>query len=147
MTKRFYELFEDSYDSIGITTASTRLTGSTVAAFHQRTRNDVRGIGQPIFNNAAVFGSAGRLSGIEFFAGGTIASNRTLAHETAHRWSSGIDWARLLGITLAGHQPTAHEPLMSGGETRMGAVLEGTRRVENFAYALDAITVFAPSPV
>jgi len=27
VTKRFYELFEDSYDSIGITTASTRLTG------------------------------------------------------------------------------------------------------------------------
>jgi hypothetical protein len=133
VTKRFYELFEDSYDSIGITTASTRLTGSTSAAFHQRIKNEVRGIGQPIFNNSAAYGSAGRLSGIEFYAGGTIASNRTLAHETAHRWSSGIDWARLLGITLAGHQPTAHEPLMSGGETRMGAVLEGTRRAENSA--------------
>ena len=131
VTRRFYEQFQDSYDSIAITTASLRLTSSTAAAFHRRVRNDVTGIGQPIFDNSAAYGSTGRLSGIEFYEGGYISANRSVAHETAHRWSSGIDWARLLGITPAGHQPTAHEPLMSGGETRMGAVLEGTRRVES----------------
>lgn len=133
VTKRFYELFEDSYDSIGITTASTRPNGSSSAAFHRPVSNDIRGIGQPLFSSAAAYGSAGRLSGIEFYPGPSIATNRTLAHETAHRWSGAIDWARLLGITLGGHQPTAHEPLMSGGETRMGAVLDGTRRVERRA--------------
>jgi len=131
ITKRFYALFQDSYDSVGITTESTRLTTPSYQAFHQRVRNDVKGIGLPLFDNSANYGSAGRLSGIEFFTGATMTTNRTLAHETAHRWSSFIDWGKLLGITLAGHQPTAHDPLMTGGETRIGAVLQATRRVAN----------------
>jgi len=131
ITKRFYELFQDSYDSIGITTGSVRLASQSGVAFHQRVRNDIRGIGQPLFDNSAAYGSAGRLSGIEFFSQTFMASNRSLAHETAHRWAAFIDWSRLLGIVGAGHQPGSHDPLMSGGETRMGAVLEGTRRVEN----------------
>jgi hypothetical protein len=131
VTRRFYELFQDSYDSIGITTESVRLTTPSYNAFHLRVRNDVKGIGQSIFDGSARYGSAGRLSGIEFFTAASMTTNRALAHETAHRWSSFIDWSKLLGITAAGHQPTAHEPLMTGGETRIGAVLEGNRRVVN----------------
>jgi len=131
VTRRFYQLFPDSYDSIGITDASTRLTTPTYAAFHWPVKNDIKGIGQPLFDMSASYGSAGRLSGIEYFAGATMTSSRSVAHETAHRWAAFIDWGKLLGITPAGHQPTAHDPLMTGGETRMGAVLDGTRRVAN----------------
>ena len=129
LTKRFYDFFDDAYDSIGITTASTRLPSPTGAGFYFRVRNDVKGIGQVLFNNSVFYGSSGRLSGVEFYTGATMTSNRALAHETTHRWASYIDWAKLAGITLAGIYPTAHDPLMTGGETRMGAVLEGTRRV------------------
>ena len=133
ITRRFYQVFQDSYDSIGITTASPRLTTATSAAFHWRVKNDIKGIGQSLFDGSASYGSAGRLSGIEYFAGATMTSSRSVAHETAHRWAAFIDWGKLLGIALAGHQPSAHDPLMTGGETRMGAVLDGTRRVANAA--------------
>jgi hypothetical protein len=131
LTKRFYELFEDSYDSIGITTASARVTTPTMDAFHQNIKNDIRGIGQSLFDQSTRYGSVGRLSGVEFYTGAMMTSNRPVAHETAHRWAAYIDWAKVAGLGLAGHQPTAHDPLMTGGETRMGAVLSGTRRVEN----------------
>lgn len=129
VTKKFYQYFQDTYDSIGMTAGATRVA-QAANAFHQRVRNDIRGIGLPLFDDSARYGSSGRLSGIEFFNGLSMTSNRSLPHETAHRWGAFIDWARLLGISLAGHQPGAHDPLMSGGETRLGAVLEGTRRVQ-----------------
>ena len=100
--------FDKITKRFGITTASGRVTTPMLNAFHQRVRNDVKGIGLPIFDNSILYGS-----------------------ETAHRWGAFIDWAKLTGITMAGHQPTSHDPLMTGGETRLGAVLEGTRRVEN----------------
>jgi hypothetical protein len=131
VTKRFYDYFQDTYDSIGITTASVRVATPTFDAFHQRIRNDIRGIGQSLFDDSARYASAGRLSGVEFYTGAMMTSNRVVAHETAHRWAAFIDWAKLLGLTLAGHQPAAHDPLMTGGETRMGAVLSGSRRVES----------------
>ena len=77
VTRRFYQLFPDSYDSIGITDASTRLTTPTYAAFHWPVKNDIKGIGQPLFDMSASYGSAGRLSGIEYFAGATMTSSRS----------------------------------------------------------------------
>jgi hypothetical protein len=127
VTKKFYQYFEDSYDTIAVSTQDVNLSGSN--AFHVNVKNEVRGIGQEIFNGAADFGSAGRLSSVEMFYGASIATNRTSTHEMAHQWGAFIDWTRLNGLVRAGHQPSAHDPLMSGGETYIGSILDGDRRV------------------
>ena len=127
VTKKFYQYFQDSYDTIAIAMQDVNLSGSS--AFHVNVKNEVSGIGQEIFNAAADFGSAGRLSSVEMFYGANIAVNRTGTHEVAHQWGAFIDWTRLNGLVRAGHQPGAHDPLMSGGESYIGSILDGARRV------------------
>ena len=127
VTRKLYEHFEDSYDTITLTPQDVHLSGTS--AFHINVKNEVRGIGESIFNDTARFGSGGRLQSVEMFYGSTLATNRTSAHEVAHQWGSYIDWTRLKGLTRAGHQAEAHDPLWAEGETLLGSVLDGTRRV------------------
>jgi hypothetical protein len=127
VTKKFYQYFQDTYDTIAITAQDVNLSGSS--AFHVNVKNEVSGIGQEVFNSAADYGSTGRLSSVEMFYGANIATNRTGTHEIAHQWGAFIDWTRLNGLVRAGHQPAAHDPLMSGGETYIGSILDGDRRV------------------
>ena len=127
VTRKFYEHFEDSYDTIAVTTQDNQLSGT--GAFHLNVRNDVQGIGEDVFNRSSQYGSA-RLRSIEFFYGTNITSNRSTAHEIAHQWGSYFDWPRIAReVTLGGHQPTSHDPLLAEGETIIGAILDGTRRV------------------
>ncbi len=127
VTKKFYQYFQDTYDTIAITTQDLNLSG--FSAFHVNVKNEVSGIGQEIFNSAPDYGSAGRLSSVEMFYGSNIATNKTGTHEVAHQWGAFIDWTRLNGLVRTGHQPAAHDPLMSGGETYIGSVLDGDVRV------------------
>ena len=127
VTKKFYQYFEDSYDTIAITMQDVNLSGSS--AFHVNVKNDVRGIGEELFNETDSYGSAGRLSSVEMFYGANVAVNRTATHEVAHQWGAYVDWTKLIGLARVGHQPAAHDPLMSGGETYIGSVLDGDRRV------------------
>ena len=127
VTRRFYELFEDSYDTIAMTTQDIQLSRSY--AFHRNIKNEVSGIGEQLFNNSADYGSGGRLSSVEIFYGPHATSPSVSPHEAAHQWAAYIDWTRLNGLVRAGHQPSLHDPLMSGGETYLGAVLDGRRRV------------------
>lgn len=128
VTRRFYELFEDSYDVIAVVPFEAMLEVG-VAAYHQRVRNDVAGLGLPAFDRAADYGSRGRLLGVELFNQTAFATNDVSNHELGHTWGHNFDWARIAGISRAGHSPGAHAPLMSGGESLVGAVLEPTRRV------------------
>jgi hypothetical protein len=127
ITRRFYEHFEDSYDTITLTPQDVHVSG--MSAFHVNVKNEVRGIGENIFNDSGRFGSGGRLQSVEMFYGTNLATNRISAHELAHQWGSYIDWTRLKGLPRAGHQPETHDPLWAEGETLLGSVLEGTRRV------------------
>ena len=128
VTRKFYEHFDDSYDTIAITMEDVQLS-RTSGAFHLNVRNEVQGIGEDVFNRSALYGSS-RLRSIEFFYGGDATSNRATAHELAHQWGSYFDWTRIArDVTLGGHQPTSHDPLFSEGETIIGAILDGTRRV------------------
>ena len=127
VTRKFYEHFEDSYDTIAVTTQDVHL--SSTGAFHMNVRNEVRGIGEDVFDRSAQFGSS-RLRSLEFFYGSNITSNEMTAHEIAHQWGSYFDWARIArDFTPGGHQPASHDPLFTEGETIVGAVLDGTRRV------------------
>lgn len=143
IARKFYEHFEDSYDILAVVPADLHLD-STASAYHQRVKNDVDGLGLARFDRAADYGSAGRLRGVEVFYGTTFGLNDTSSHELAHTWGHNFDWTRIAGITRAGHQPVSHTPLMTGGESLVGGVLDVSRRVTVRA---DDSAVIERSPV
>lgn len=128
LTQKFYEHFEGSYDTIAVTMQDMHVSGAS--AFHFNVKNEVRGIGENVFDQAASYGSP-RLRSIEFYYGNSITANRTTAHELAHQWGSYFDWDRIAKtVTRAGHQPQSHDPLFAEGETLIGSILDATRRVK-----------------
>jgi hypothetical protein len=125
VTRKFYEYFEDSYDAIAVVPADMEL--ASYNAYHQNVQNDVRGIGVSLFDNSPQYGSAShKLHAIEVFTQGNFGTNRSSAHEAAHQWGSYFNWTALTGVPVI---DTVHDPLFAGNETRLGAILEGTRRV------------------
>ena len=127
VSRLFYEHFEDSYDVLAIVPHDDQLSAA-YSAFHSTVKNEVSGIGQPLVDDSALFGSAGRLKAFEVYVSASVADNATSSHETAHQWASYIDWATLTGVVRAGTQAAAHAPLWATGETLMDGLLEATRR-------------------
>lgn len=123
----FYEHFEDSYDVLSIVPHDDHLASYT--AFHTVIKNEVSGIGQPIVDDSAAFGSSGRLKSYEVYLDGSVNDNVTSSHETAHQWGHYFDWAALTGLVRAGSQATSHSPLWATDETFMAGLLEPTRRL------------------
>lgn len=128
VARRFYADFEDSYDTLAVVPQDAFLV--SYSAFHRNVKNEVNGIGERIFDRSADYGSGGRLRSVEVYTQTSYASNSTSAHEIGHQWGSYIDWTRLTGLSRAGHQPEAHDPLWAADETLLGSVLAGTRRVK-----------------
>lgn len=127
VTRRFYEFFEDGYDVVAVVPADAHV--DEFAAYHLRVRNDIRGLNLPQFDRAADYGSSGRLRGVEAFHNTAFMQPSTSSHELSHIWGHAFDWTRIAGIARAGHQPTGHGPLITGGESLVGGVLTATRRV------------------
>lgn len=128
VTRKFYQYFEDTYDVIAVVPYEMQLASYT--AFHRTVQSDVGGIGKELFDDSVRYGSLShRLHAVELFTQAYYGTNRTSAHEAAHQWGSFIDWTRLTGLERGGWQPAAHDPLWAGSETRIGGVLEATRRV------------------
>jgi len=129
VSQRFYQDFEDSYDTLAIVPEANY--NAPYSAFHRNVRNEVRGIGLTLMDNSSSYGSANRrLQGVELYVGADFTRASSTSHELAHQWGSYLDWARLASIRRAGHQPEAHDPLWSVGETLIGSVLGASRRVE-----------------
>jgi hypothetical protein len=127
VTSKFYQHFADSYDSIAIVPDQHIVN---YGASHRNVQNAVRGIGISVFDNSLAYGSQShRLRSVELFGAYFVAEHDSSTHEISHQWGSYIDWTRLTGLTRAGHQPTAHDPLWASGETFLGAVLSPYRRV------------------
>ena len=127
VTSKFYQSFADSYDGIAIVPDQHIVN---YGAFHRNVQNTVRGIGLSVFDNSLAYGSQShRLRSVELFAAYFLAEHDSSTHEISHQWGSYIDWSRLTGLSRAGHQPTAHDPLWATGETFLGAVLLPYRRV------------------
>ncbi len=133
----------DDFDLRAVASASTRIstTPTTCSLSCRKTvrstasaaticasATSVEGVGLTTFNRAAEFGSAGRLLGVEVFHQTGFVQNDISNHELAHTWGHAFDWTRIAGITRAGHAPAAHGPLMTGGESLVGAVLGPSRR-------------------
>jgi hypothetical protein len=131
VTRKFYEHFQDSYDTLAVSMQDVQVSNSS--AFHLNVRNEVRGIGEEIFDRSAQYGSS-RLRSVEFYYGSYSTANRTTAHEIAHQWGSYFDWDRIArGIARGGHQPGSHDPLLAEGPTLIGSILDGTRQVRRTA--------------
>jgi hypothetical protein len=129
LARRFYEHFADQYDGLAVVPQADAFAEYT--AFHRNVQNAVGGTGLPKFDNSALYGSAGRLQGVEVFLQASVAAHDVSNHEISHQWGHELDWTRITGVTRAGWEPSAHAPLMAGPESLIGAVLGGTRRVKS----------------
>ena len=83
-TRRFYELYNDEYDFLSV----LRLPSVTHNRTHAAVCNDVSGIGVPLFDRSAEYGSAGRLRGLTIFPSASFydGAERGYQHELGHQW-------------------------------------------------------------
>ena len=101
-TKRFYAHFKDEFDFLFV--AKNLVYGVDlqviVAAYYRSVKNDVQGIGLPLFDNAGRWGSSGKLQGVinlRYVGAASpglhewtpIGSGPGL-HEVMHRWANFI---------------------------------------------------------
>jgi hypothetical protein len=141
-TKTFYQFFDDAYEVIALQPQA--VTMGDFGAFHQNVLNDVTGLNLGTFNQTSVYGSSNVLRGVEAYTYSNSARYEDTNHEMAHQWASNFDWTRIANITRAGHEPSSHSPLWTGGETLIGAVLLGDRRVRTRTDGYDIERTPAP---
>jgi hypothetical protein len=100
----FYSEFGDDYDQLVFWT-DTRVTDSDTFAFESTVKNQIRGIGQGSTDQAADYGSAGRLASVVLVdtlakypadpnqrVNGENTSMSLVAHETGHRWGATLQF-------------------------------------------------------
>jgi hypothetical protein len=116
ITKRFYQLAGDDYDFLNIINGSSRFQDR----FHGVIKNEVRGIGENVFNLAVEYGSSGKLSGISNFPTSSFfdGADTGYQHELGHQW-----------INFLNMQPLAfglpHWPISSMASGIMGFTFPG----------------------
>ena len=129
VTKAFYEVFPDVYDSIAIATAEQH-PSSRFGAYHWNARNPITGLGRDEFDYTDFFGSRGALRSVEFYRDARFTATWTSNHEIGHQWADYWNWTEITdGIEGKGWSPAAHTPLLFPGEVLLGAVLRSIRRV------------------
>jgi len=143
VARLFYAFFADEYDVLAIVPASSPL--GDYGGFHRIVQNRVGGLNLAFADESTTYGSTSVLQGLELYAGVTGATYEHTNHETAHQWGSSFDWTRIAGIARAGHEPAVHAPLWTGGETLLGAVLSGDRRVHAAAGGYEIERTPAPA--
>lgn len=110
IAREFYRTHPDEYDFLVVFTTfefatPSNVPGADALAFHLGVRNDVEGIGLPIFDNSDLFGSDGRLQGyIDMAALSRYVTDplnprfelvqSTLAHEIQHQWCCYVEFQR-----------------------------------------------------
>ena len=128
----FYQHFADSYHTLSFIPRRSPL--ASYAAFNINVKNDVEGIGAALTDEQAVYGSE-TLRSVQLYTAGFAGQHETTVHQTAHHWGDETNLAEIAGVVAAGYQPENHTPLLSGGATLIGAVLEGAREVERVSSA------------
>jgi Tol biopolymer transport system component/subtilase family serine protease/flagellar hook assembly protein FlgD/prenyltransferase beta subunit len=96
IAREFFKTHKDEYDTIVIFTGfDFKMSDRKEVAFYTPVKNDIRGIGQEIFDNSPSYGSNGKLQGtIDMGNIATLGTKSfeftldTLAHEMLHRWSA-----------------------------------------------------------
>lgn len=144
VTRKFYEHFEDDVEIIVVATEEDHL--ASFPGFHQIVRNDIEGLGTPVLDSSASYGSDGVLLAVEFFSNELWTRRDTALHEIGHQWGEYSKVWDPLGATATrgpllerrGHVPDVHTPLLSPGAVAYGAVLFGSRRVAETSGPLGA---------
>jgi hypothetical protein len=140
VARAFFQYFEDRYDSL-LVWLDFRHDFGDAFAYELTVRNDVRGIGERLYDYTAVYGSPGRLAsyvqmgsldrypdnpGVPALR--TFTTLALIAHETAHRWLAKVRYRTasgelsdaLLGRQLA-HWSFHHDTdasVMEGNDVR-----------------------------
>ena len=97
---RFYEFFPDDYDFLTVFTDVMTVASTN---FHIRVKNEVTGIGIPMFDNSSAWGSD-RLQGANY-----IASMGAIQHETTHQWGISLDHPSI-AMSAGGHWSAVDVP-------------------------------------
>jgi hypothetical protein len=124
----FYRHFADTYHTLSF--IPRRSPFGPYAGFNITVKNDVEGIGTPLMDTQAAYTSR-TLRSVQLYAAGFAGHHETTVHQTGHQWGDETDLAGIAGLAAAGRQPGTHTPLLGGGATLLGAVLQGTREVES----------------
>ena len=142
IAKTFFETHPDSYDFLIIfSNFDFSMPEEEVVAFYCGVKNEVQGIGIPLFDNSENYGSDGKLQGtIDMGTIATIASDpldthfsftmSTLSHEFLHRWAARVKFKKADGgvsAGLLGREGNHWSYLLDTG----GSVLYGNRWRDN----------------
>jgi len=129
---RFYEVFGDDYDFANVIYLHPDLPANRD---HVGVKNDVLGIGLPIFDNTAGYGSAGALRGITRFPLDTFfdLAEPAAQHELGHQWINFLDAFPLLG----GGSP--HWPSSQVARGLMGFSIPGTPDAAGGTFTFDFV--------
>jgi len=84
-SQQFYTFYRDDFDFLSVAFSMPNYPANR---YHLALRNDVSGIGAPLHNNGAIYGSASRLLGITVFPIDTLfdAGEPAFIHEIGHQW-------------------------------------------------------------
>lgn len=102
VAKEFYRTHPDQYDFIVVFTTFEFDTGDALA-YYMGIKNDVEGIGMPLFDYSSLFGSNGKLQGYIDMAAfsryeldpirpGFDTVLQVLSHEVMHRWGARVKY-------------------------------------------------------
>ena len=89
ITQDLYSAFADQFDFIMLVTNNKERPRSvTYSGVFRKIKNDVEGIGAPLYDNSGNYGSGGRLKGIMHFAYRSAVLRGPTLHEIAHYWAN-----------------------------------------------------------
>ena len=90
VAQTFYRFYGDEFDFLNIISTPSLVSNRN----HEIVRNDVSGIGDPLSDRSAQFGSAGRLRGYTLFPLPAFydGAGNGFSHETGHQWVSALDF-------------------------------------------------------
>jgi hypothetical protein len=136
ITNIVYTYLNDDFDFIFVASnQASAPAGAGYFGIHFGVRNDISGLGKPLYTNAAGYGSAGRLQSAIHLIDKTNLRGGPSLHEMAHRWANsmasvpttvGGHWGySSVGGQLGGWKPGSLESL-GGGEYRAQNPRTGT---------------------
>ena len=111
IAKEFIARHGDTYDFLVIATNFTfDMPEADAGGFYLGVKNDTQGIGLPLFDDSALFGSQGKLQGtIDLGNISAVSANpldatfegviNTLGHEVTHRWGAYVRYRNAAGTT------------------------------------------------
>ena len=88
-TKKIYESFEDAFDFIVFVSANEKTPANLYSGRHFRVQNQIEGLGLPIYDNSAQYGSSeGKLKAVIHMARLYSISYGPMLHEIVHLWGN-----------------------------------------------------------